>query len=72
MYVHILQVSEKNDECTEQETKHHVEFSPPSMLKVPKIKERAVSPNTSQTHPTSVSPVHHPRPKSPNIGKILY
>ncbi|GLV36429.1 uncharacterized protein CBL_08920 [Carabus blaptoides fortunei] len=60
-------VSDKNDECSEQEIKHHVEFSPPSMLKVPKTKERAISPNASQTHPTSVSPVHHPRPKSPNI-----
>lgn len=45
------------------------------MLKVPKnqkAKERSVSPNvTTQVFQTPVSPLHHARPKSPNLGLCL-
>lgn len=67
-----FQVSSKNDECTDSEVK----MSPPSMLKVPKSKDhRAVSPNVSQINQPQVSPLHHARPRSPNIGiynEIIY
>lgn len=69
-----LQICPKNDECLDTPTDSNKQdtCSPPSMLKVSKnqkAKERSVSPNvTSQVFQTPVSPLHHGRPKSPNLG----
>lgn len=72
----LLKVCSKNDECSDSDTNKQDTCSPPSNLKVPKnqkAKERAVSPNvSSQLYQTPVSPIHHARPRSPNVGKETF